>query len=115
VTTPLELTHGELQVNIKLAAPVTGATGVLKVAVIISLFSDTPLALLAGATEVTVGPDEVPVPVPELWVVVPAPKPSMGVCPPPPPLQADSKTLTSSAPNQGMILAVLLKHFILFP
>ena len=72
-----------------------------------SLFNGTPVALLAGATAVTVGGAIV------VCVTGVPCKPSTGDCPPP--LQADSKTLTNNAANQGMPLAYLFKNFILFP
>jgi hypothetical protein len=49
------LVQGAAHVTAKLAAPVSTAIGSLKVAVMIVLFIGTPVALLIGATAVTVG------------------------------------------------------------
>ena len=53
-TVPAGLTQGAAQVRVKLAAPVIGAMGSLNIAATETL-SDTPTALLTGATAVTVG------------------------------------------------------------
>jgi hypothetical protein len=53
-TAPVGLTQGAAQVTVKLAAPVIGAIASLNAAVIAVLIA-TPVALLTGATAVTVG------------------------------------------------------------
>jgi hypothetical protein len=72
-----------------------------------SLFSGTPVALLAGATAVTVGGNIV------VCVTGVPFKPNIGLCPPP--LQPDNKAPTNRTPNQDVPLAYLFKNFIFSP
>jgi hypothetical protein len=51
---PVGFTQGAAQVTVKLAAPVIGAIGSLNAAAT-ALFIPTPVAVLTGATAVTVG------------------------------------------------------------
>src|SRR5580704_8518743 len=53
-TVPVGFTHGAAQVTVKLAAPLIGAIGSLNAAATAVLIP-TPVAVLTGATAVTVG------------------------------------------------------------
>jgi hypothetical protein len=109
VTVPTGLTQGAAQATMKLAAPVMGATGTLKAAVMMVLLIGTPVALLTGATAVTVGAmfagkiTGVPAPLP-----APLPIPRTGAWPPP---QAAIKAVASTTSNvapQGSALEIFL-------
>ena len=92
-TLPLGLTQGALQVTVKLAVPVIGFIGALKAAVITVLLTATPVALLTGATAVTVGATAT-------GTTTPPPLPRIGLWPPPP-LQPAMKMVSKMASMCG--------------
>jgi hypothetical protein len=55
LTVPAGLTQGAAQVRVNVAAPVSGAIGSLNAALMMDTLAATPVALSAGATDVTVG------------------------------------------------------------
>jgi hypothetical protein len=74
---PAGLTQGALHVTVKLAVPLIAFTGVLNAAVMLVVLTGTPVALLSGATPVTVGATPT-------GATVPPPLPRIGLWPPPP-------------------------------
>jgi hypothetical protein len=106
-TVPVGLTHGAAQVTVKLAVPVIDDIGSLKAAVIMVLLVATPVALLTGATAVTVGGTT--------GVTGLAPVPRMGDCPAPPPPHPAANMLNSSAMHHDRTLEPHFRFLIFIP
>jgi hypothetical protein len=110
-TVPAGFVQGAAHVTVKLALPVRGTIGSLKAAVMMVLLIATPVALLTGATAVTVGG----VGGVGAGSTILPPMPRIGACPSLPPPHPAVKALSSNAINHGRTLKYLLKLFIFFP
>lgn len=95
--------NGQATVKV-VALIVAGFMSLLNAAVTRVPLIGTPVALLTGATAVTVGGNG----------ATPPPVPRMGSCPPPPPPQLARRTLNAVARNHGNILEQRSDFFIFF-
>lgn len=112
VTVPVGATQGDAQVKVKPVAAAIGAIGSLKCAVTTVVLSATPVALLAGATDVTVGATMMGTGGAG-WVTGAPFNPNMGAWLPP--LHPARTMPASNAHNQGMPLVKLFAYFIFIP